>query len=310
MFRPITLLLFVAALAGTLARLSAADWPPREGKKPRVIIDTDAANEVDDQYALTLALGRPDRVQIEGIVAAHFGEKGGPKGIQKSFDEIHRVLEKAGMAGKFPVLRGVDPLQDTAQSSDGIDFIIERAKGATVEDPIWLILLGPATNGVAALQKAPEIADKVILFWHGRSAWPKECKNFNAKNDPRATRMLFEAKCRLVLFDTGTHLRMPMEEVQRRFAPLGPLGAYLHHIRERSTEFRNPNKGIFDLGDIVAFVDPTTVDFEVTPRPRVSEQMLYDFSTPGPDLVRIKDVKRDAAFDLLEDALRRIQSSK
>ena len=38
----------------------------------RVVIDTDAANEVDDQFAITWGLLSPDRLDIEAIIAAPF----------------------------------------------------------------------------------------------------------------------------------------------------------------------------------------------------------------------------------------------
>ena len=38
--------------------------------KLRVVIDTDAKNEVDDQYALTWALLSQDQLEIEGMYAA------------------------------------------------------------------------------------------------------------------------------------------------------------------------------------------------------------------------------------------------
>src|SRR5688572_12750585 len=131
-----------------------APWPPAAGKL-RVIIDADAANEIDDQYAIALALGRADRIALEGIVAAHFGDSGGARGIERSQEEIERVLEKAGVAGKVVVKRGADPIvyADRPPTSDGVEFIIERARAATPEDPLWLVLLGPATDAVAALLK-------------------------------------------------------------------------------------------------------------------------------------------------------------
>lgn len=39
----------------------------------RVLIDTDTANEVDDQFAIAWALLSPDRIEIEAIVAEPFG---------------------------------------------------------------------------------------------------------------------------------------------------------------------------------------------------------------------------------------------
>lgn len=38
----------------------------------RVVIDTDAANEIDDQFALALALLAPEKLKIEAITAAPF----------------------------------------------------------------------------------------------------------------------------------------------------------------------------------------------------------------------------------------------
>ena len=67
---------------------------PSADKKIRIIIDTDAKNEVDDQWAIALALLSSDRFEIEGFVAANFDNShGGPESIDKSFDEIMLMLE-------------------------------------------------------------------------------------------------------------------------------------------------------------------------------------------------------------------------
>jgi len=58
----------------------AAPWPPPAGSI-RLIIDADAADEVDDQYALALALGSLDRFRLEGLVAPHFGDAGGAAAV-------------------------------------------------------------------------------------------------------------------------------------------------------------------------------------------------------------------------------------
>lgn len=44
----------------------------RPGPKPRVIIDTDTANEIDDQYAVAWALLSPERLELEGVTAVPF----------------------------------------------------------------------------------------------------------------------------------------------------------------------------------------------------------------------------------------------
>ncbi len=285
-----------------------APWPPPEGPL-RVIVDTDAGNEVDDQYALSLALGSPERFHLEGIVAAYFGESGGVNGGRKSYAEVRRVLEKAGMRGKFPVKMGESPLvfRDRKFEAEGVDFIIEKARAATPENPLWLVCIGEATDAAAALLKDPSIADKMIVFWHGRTEWPVRCWNFNAYNDILAARLLFELRCRLVLFDAGTYLRISPEESGRRFSSLGPLGAYLQQIRHRNPYFMSPNKAMFDLGDITALADPSAVRWETPDAPAVLQDLRYDFTVNNGKIVRIYFVDRDTAFNLLEKALRRIQ---
>jgi purine nucleosidase len=297
----------VASLGLAAADRPAAPWPPPPGPL-RVIIDTDAANEIDDQYAMALAFGFPERLRLEGIVAAHFGDAGGWRGIGKSVAEIERVLGKAGLTGKVPVKRGADPIQyrDRMPTSEGVDFIIERAMQATPADPLWLVLLGPATDAVAALTKEPRIIDRMVVFWHGRTQWPLRCWNFNAYNDIKAAQLLFDIPCRFILFDTGTFLFIPMEETERRFLPLGPLGAFLHEFRKTNKYFQSPKKGFFDLGDIAALVDPASVRWEVTGAPAVDRDLRYDFTQKRGDIVRIYYVERDRTFDLLEQALRRI----
>lgn len=303
------LLILIVIQAALLAQSQRPlpTWPPPP-TPVRMIIDADFANEVDDQYALALALGRPDRITIEGFVAAHFGDAGGAAGIDKSLAELQAVLSKAGLSGKYPVKRGLDPLQyrDRIPSNEGIDFILDKARQSTPQDPLWLVMLGPATDGAAALLKDPSIVDRVVFFWHGRTQWPLRAWNFNAYNDVRAVRVLFELPCRFVLFDTGTYLRIPFEETARRFAPIGPLGAYLHEIRKRRPQYMAPEKGFFDLGDLAAVVDPSTVRWEIVNAPAVDHDLRYDFTKNHGRIVRIYHVESEPTFALLEDALRRL----
>ncbi len=284
-----------------------APWPP--AAPLRMILDTDAANEVDDHYAIALALGFPERIRLEGFVAAHFGKA---EHIAKSARDLETLLDKAGKSGAYPIHRGAPPLKslEDAPAAEGVDFIIERALAATPEDPLWLVLLGPATDAVLALRKEPKIADRLVVFWHGRSEWPRKCSNFNADNDIPASRILFEQRSRLVLFDTGGHLLLPFAESARRFAPLGPLGAHLHEIRGRSPRWARDDKAMFDLGDLAALVDPACATSERTPAPGVREDQSYDFSRTHGDLLRLAKVDRDRCYDLLEEALRRLGSGR
>lgn len=56
-----------------------------EEKRVRVIVSTDAANEVDDAYAIVHALLTPQFI-MKGIVAAHFKDRV-PQSMEKSLPQ-------------------------------------------------------------------------------------------------------------------------------------------------------------------------------------------------------------------------------
>jgi inosine-uridine nucleoside N-ribohydrolase len=272
-----------------------------------VVIDTDAANEVDDQYALALALLNPQCIDLRGVVAAHFGDKGGLSGVDQSYDEAVRILEHARVGNGIPVLRGSHPLRysDEPQRSEGVDFILEEARRATPDAPLWVVGLGPATDIVSAYVLDPSIADRVVILYHGRTQWPLRCWNFNTYNDVRAARALFHSKLPLVLFDTGTYLRQSMEEAERRVAPHGELGRYLYEIRSGDSRWAAADKGLFDLGDIALLVEPGLCEWEEVAVPSVGWDLAYDHTRTHGRMVRVHHVSRDHTFELLSGSLER-----
>jgi inosine-uridine nucleoside N-ribohydrolase len=284
---------------------------PAPEQQLRVVIDSDAANETDDQWAIALAVLCPERFRIEGFVAAHFDNaRGGPDSIERSAAEIEAVLEAAGMAGKWPVLRGAHPMRYREEPSDGegVDFLIERALASSPEDPLWVIGLGAATDMASAYLKEPGIADRVRVFWHFRTLWPDLCQNFNVFGDPKAARQLFHSPLPFVLFDTGTHLTCPVEESEAEVASRGALGAHLHEVRGREPGWRRPDKGFFDLGDIVALKHPSLAQWEVVDCPEISlgrgSYLAYQHTGKLGQILRCADLERDGAFALLYERLR------
>jgi hypothetical protein len=273
-----------------------------------LVIDADAANEVDDQYAIALALLSPERIDLRGLVAAHFGDRAGPAGIAQSYEEIQRVLTLAGRAsgpGRVPVLQGSHPLRysNEPSPSEGVDFILEEARRATPEDPLWVMGLGPATDLASAYLADPSIAGRVVALYHGRTRWPEKCWNFNVHNDVRAARLLFHSPLPLVLFDTGTYLRQPLEEAETRVAPHGALGRYLTDIRRRQPRWAAPEKGMFDLGDAVLLVAPELCEWEEVAVPSVGWDLVYDHQRTHGRMLRVYHVDRRGTFDLLERML-------
>ncbi len=76
-----------------------------EPNKTRLIFDTDANNELDDQHALAYMLLNGDSFEVVGITvnATNNGST-----IQKHYDEADRILRLCNLNGKIPLLQGAN----------------------------------------------------------------------------------------------------------------------------------------------------------------------------------------------------------
>jgi len=273
---------------------------PGPGETIPLLVDTDCGCEVDDQFAIALAVHCPDRFDIQGFVTTHYHDD--PASMDEGFAETSRVLELCGVAGRYPVRKGGPPLQFSGvpTESEGADFIIERAMAHTPEDRMWIVILGCCTNTASALIQAPEIADRMVVMFHGRTQfWPEKASNFNITGDVKACRVLMQSAAPYVLFDTGTYLRCPAEETERRLAPLGRIGAYLHEIRMRHPYCAGEKKGFFDLGDIAFLVDPTLAEYEVTEIGELGRDRLWNWQKTHGEIIRVYRIDRARTFELL-----------
>ena len=286
---------------------------PPAGERIRLLVVSDATNEIDDVWALALVLLYPERFSIEGFVGSnydHTHEDIGPKSIERSVKEIHTILEKAGLQGKYPVYPGAHPMQYEAvpSSSEGVDFIVERAMAGTPDNPLWILGLGSPTDLASAYLKEPAIKDRVVIFWHARTeeTWPFRAHNYNIKGDMHAARMLFHSPLPLILFDTGTHLSAgTLEESAKNVRPFGDLGEYLYNYRLKRDSWRGIKKGFFDLGDIAVLIDPQIGKWEETICPTVTTYMDYNFYRNNGKMLRCYGIDRDKAFQLLYTGLKK-----
>ncbi len=284
---------------------------PPEGQRLRLLIDTDAGTEIDDSYAIALALASPDRFEIEGFVATHFATKtlgrDGPDSIERSVEAVEAVLDAAGQAGKYPVVRGAHPMQYAAWPSEGegVDFILDRAGAASPEDPLWVVGLGAATNLASAISKDPSIAPKVRFVFHARSprSWPERSEQYNVKGDVTAARTLLVSPAPLVWFDTGTNLCRTMDETAERLAPLGELGRFLHEFRHRRTWYASPRKGFFDLADIAWMIRPELCREEVVDAPTMDHHLAFHHDGEHGRMRRVYEIDNDPTWELLYERL-------
>ena len=125
-------------------------------KRTRVIINTDAKNEADDQFAIVHALLTPS-FELHGIVPAHFGSAKSATSLQDSHDEVMLLLRLMDLDGRVRVADGAPaaiPDAATPAPSAGADLIIAEAMKDDPR-PLHVAFLGPLTDMASALVLAP-----------------------------------------------------------------------------------------------------------------------------------------------------------
>ena len=77
---------------------------PAEARQ-RVIVNTDAKNEADDQYAIVHAVLTPS-FELHGIIPAHYGTRKTPTSLRESHDETVKLLCLMDLEGQVRIEDG------------------------------------------------------------------------------------------------------------------------------------------------------------------------------------------------------------
>jgi len=308
----------MAPLLLTEARRVQRLEPPRG--QVRVVVDTDAANEIDDQFALAYAMLCPDRLTVEAVYAAPFQRLAPPtaspgrpwyavspaEGMTQSHAEILRVLEALGSADLVDrVHQGSEawlPAADTPVPSAAAEDLIARARqSGSDSDPLYVVTLGAPTNIASALLTAPDIATRVVVVWlGGNGSWWTPGAEYNAAQDPHASRVLLDSGVPLVhvpCYQVTEKLRTTHEEVERRVRGHGAIGDYLADIYRDFDHFSPRMKELWDLGPLAWLVQPTWCPSVLTSSPVLHQDLNWGHE-PSRHLIReIRDIDADAVLN-------------
>lgn len=165
-------------------RKASLHYHVQEYRKRRVIIDTDAACEADDPFAIAQAL-MSKMLEVKGICAEHFVAEGS---MEQSYEMICRVTE--AMGADVPVLRGQTGKMSEHQGepmTEAAQFIIEEAMKED-DKPLFVLCIGAVTNVAEAIRAKSEIVDRMTVVCIGGN--PIGCEKpgweFNFGNDVEA----------------------------------------------------------------------------------------------------------------------------
>ncbi|MEV0614292.1 nucleoside hydrolase [Nonomuraea sp. NPDC050404] len=224
----------------------------------RVIVNTDAKNEADDQFAIVHALLSPS-LDIRGLVAAHFGNRRTRTSLEESRAEIDLLLRLMKLEGRVPVADGAPyavPDTGTPVRAPGVELIIEEAM-RDVAEPLYVAFLGPLTDMAAALMLEPRIAERdVTVIWIGGGGYdgrgPQTGRpEFNLSNDILAANIVFSSALKVWQVPAPTYRMMAVgyAELDAKVAPCGEIGEYLVRQLVEHNQERHGNIEYRSLGD-------------------------------------------------------------
>lgn len=266
---------FLASAAASVAALglprSAHAAAPALTNRQKILVDTDIGDDIDDAFALALALSSQRELEIVGITTAW-----GPTGKRARI--VSKLLYVAGQ-GQIPVHAGVKTNDATPDQypwaasfddsgkvgNDGPGFILDQLGRAPGE--ITLVCIGPLTNIGAAIERDAagfRKVKKVVMMGgsvaysysdlgYTRSTGP--VPEYNIYSDVAAARKLFAAGVPIVMAGLDVTNMLKLDEVKRGLlfkdnSPLTEALALLYH------QWGQRTPTLFDVMTIGLLLDP------------------------------------------------------
>lgn len=282
------------------------------------ILDTDAYNEIDDQFAIAYLLRAKDKVNTLGFCAAPFlNERSvSPEdGMEKSHQEIMKLLRLARREDMVPhVYRGSCrylPDEKTPVESPAARYIVKEALAHTPENPLYVVAIGAITNVASALLMEPAIKENIVIVWlggHGHHLARND--EFNLVQDIAAARVIFGCGAPVVQLPCNgvvTHFAASRYELEHWLLGKSDLCTYLVENTIEAAESYAAGKPwtriIWDVTAVAWLLDRENrfMDSDLRPSPIPEYDNRYAFDQ-GRHLIRyVNRVYRDDLFaDLFE----------
>jgi inosine-uridine nucleoside N-ribohydrolase len=273
----------------------------------RAVLDTDAYNEIDDQFALAYMLKKPEKFDIQALTAApfHNEKSAGPgEGMRLSYEEIHHILRLTGRED-VPVFEGSGrylPDETAPVDSPAARELVRLA--AAGDDLLYIIAIGAITNVASALLLDPLMAERCVIVWLGGHArhWP-DTREFNMQQDVAAARVVFGSGApviQLPCMGVVSELRTTGPELEYWLRGKNGLCDYLvGHVNDEVASYAGGtawSRVIWDVSAVAWFTGPHFTRGRVVPAPICGYDHTYAFDATRHPCRVIEHVDRDGIF--------------
>ena len=295
-----------------------------EQKKIRVILDTDANNELDDQHAIAYMLFNSQVFNIEGITINKTVNGGS---IDDHYEEASRIVKLCEWESKVDLFKGAtgsfNEIKNTINEhdydgSEAVDFIVSRARESSTEKLV-LLPIGKLTNVALAILKDPAIIPNIRIVWLG-SNYP-EPGEYNQDNDLQALEYIIESdvefEIALVRYGkpTGTDaVRASLDEIEKIMPGKGPniaapiigrhggsftnFGDYSVNLFQNIPYSENPpTRALFDMAAVAIVKNPSWAVPTRIPKPELIDGKWKDRPDHPDHLTIWENFERDKIME-------------
>ncbi len=277
----------------------------KKKSKKKIILDTDTFNEIDDQFALVYAMLSTDNVELLSVNAAPFLNRKvetAKEGMEKSYEEIKRVMHHVDPDCSIPVYRGSETFlvtKDAPVESEAVDNIIKTVMES--DEFVYVVAIGAITNVASAIIKCPEIIKKTAVIWLGGVGYDStNYPEFNMKQDIPAVQVVFDSKIPVVMiptFGVSSDLITTLPELREYLSGKNDICSYLCDIVEEYSGGKYAwSKVIWDVANIGLFNVPIAYDMVIRSTPFVIEGCRYSFDDSRHPFIYVRKLKRDFIF--------------
>jgi purine nucleosidase len=282
----------------------------------RVIVDTDAKNEADDQFAIVHGLLSPS-LEVRGLIAAHFGTSRSDRSMEESREEIDLLLDLMGLAQQVTVANGAPTAitdEQTPRESEGAQLIIADSKLATAQEPLFVAFLGPLTDMASAILLDPDIVHRdIVVIWIGGVGYggveTYPGVEFNLRNDIAAANVVYDSGITVWQVPSNVYSQVSVSytELEEKIGGTSKLADYLisQTVEWNRRYWPEPieSRSLGDSPAISLLLYPHGGNFRIVPAPRFGQEGHYLPGSGHP--IRVVE-SVDVRF-LLEDMFAKIR---
>jgi len=236
-------------------------------ERPKFILDTDTANEIDDLYAIARLLPE-ETVDLLGITSAqwfhHYSGDSTVYQSQRLNEEMLALAEREALPHPIGADRIMgDPWGGYApRPSPATAFIIKQVKELPAGEKLVVMSIGASTNLASAIALDSTIAPHIVAYTlgfqynHEAGFWNKD--EFNIRRDLNAANFLLNQEdLELHIMPTSVAIEYTWQrsDVYPRLEKVGYMGQYL---RDKWQE-RFPDSDswvMWDVALVQAFLHP------------------------------------------------------